>query len=315
MNARHTIGLLLALAPVISALCTASAAAPPEARVWMETGATSFPYHRNLSVTVHVEAPGPVEVSWPDLSALPAGMEARQESPSPGETPAQSRTWTIDVSRPGMYRLNDLKVVLKHNELEQTVILPGPVFSARELTDAEKSDAATLVDPLPVGQLYRLRGLYPWIALALIPAALIALLVWRRRRIKSVESVPSPKTAWETALQRLQTLEKADLPLAGKLEAFYVDLSAILRYYIEDRFFIRAPEQTTQEFLDAAVENEELTVDQRAFLAAFLRHCDRVKFARHAPPTEECGRHWTEVRQFVLDTIPGRDDPPGEDAP
>ncbi len=313
MSARHAI-FLLTLAIAASALCMAEPSAAPQVRVWMETASPAFPYHRNASVTIHVEADGLAEISWPDLSSLPEGMEARQESPAPGGGPAQSRKWNIDVLRPGMYRLNDLKVVVKAGDTEQTVTLPGPVLSARELTDGEKSAAAMLVDPLPVGQLYRLRRISPWFALALIPAALLALYAWRRHRRKTVASGPPPKKAWETALQRLQTLDNADLPLAGKLEAFYVDLSAILRYYIEDRFFIRAPEQTTQEFLDAAVENEELTGDQRAFLAEFLRHCDRIKFARHAPPREECGRHWAEVRQFVLDTIPGQDEPAREDS-
>lgn len=313
MNARHAI-FLLSLALATAALFAEESPAPPQVRVWMETVSPSFPYHRNASVTVHVETGGPAEITWPDLSALPEGIEARQDSPTPGESPTQSRTWTLDVSRPGMYRLNDLKVVVKAGDTEQAVTLPGPVLSARELTDGEKSAAATLVDPLPVGQLYQLRRISPWLALALIPAAAIALFAWRRRRGKTAASAPTPKTAWETALQRLQTLEKADLPLAGKLEPFYVDLSAILRYYIEDRFFIRAPEQTTQEFLEAAAENGELREEQRAFLAEFLRHCDRIKFARHAPPREECGRHWAEVRQFVLDTIPGQDEPAREDA-
>jgi hypothetical protein len=89
-----------------------------------------------------------------------------------------------------------------------------------------------------------------------------------------------------------------------KVEPYYVDLSMILRYYIEDRFGIRAPELTTPEFMDIATESGLLDESQQTFLAAFLRHCDRVKFARHEPGVKEMEERLSEVERFVKDTIP-----------
>ncbi len=83
-----------------------------------------------------------------------------------------------------------------------------------------------------------------------------------------------------------------------------MDLTSILRYYIEDRFLIHAPEQTTPEFLDAAARQRVFSDAQQAFLADFLRECDRVKFAQLLPGLDDMAAHFSQVKRFVQDTAP-----------
>jgi hypothetical protein len=86
------------------------------------------------------------------------------------------------------------------------------------------------------------------------------------------------------------------------------------------RFEIRAPELTTEEFLQVAVRpanagraappeavrrsiaRPELTMDHRALLSQFLERCDRVKFAGYRPDPTESLATLEAARAFVEDT-------------
>jgi hypothetical protein len=60
-----------------------------------------------------------------------------------------------------------------------------------------------------------------------------------------------------------------------------IEVSTILRGYLEARFAFSAGFQTTREFLGSAAKDPRLHGDHRAMLASFLGLCDAVKFARH----------------------------------
>jgi hypothetical protein len=51
---------------------------------------------------------------------------------------------------------------------------------------------------------------------------------------------------WEKAFRRLRDLKSKDFPSQGMYEQYYVQLTWILRYYIEDRFNIHAPSRPHQ---------------------------------------------------------------------
>jgi hypothetical protein len=65
--------------------------------------------------------------------------------------------------------------------------------------------------------------------------------------------------------------------------AFVVAVSAVLRRYIEDRFGVRAPESTTEEFLEAVMAPGSELGSHREVLGRFLQLCDLVKFAHLRP--------------------------------
>ena len=60
-------------------------------------------------------------------------------------------------------------------------------------------------------------------------------------------------------------------------------VSDTLRIYLEERFHFRAPERTTEEFLQELHATTLLNTDQKQRLAEFLAQCDLVKFARFEP--------------------------------
>ena len=75
----------------------------------------------------------------------------------------------------------------------------------------------------------------------------------------------------ERAWVELDRLLKKGLPGRGRYKDFYVELTMVVRRYIQRKYGIRAPHLTTEEFLREAKPSDELR--------AFLESADMVKFA------------------------------------
>ena len=87
--------------------------------------------------------------------------------------------------------------------------------------------------------------------IAAVAAGLLAIVavvvVMRRRRRRPVEV--RRETPEEIARKALAVLLAENLPARGLIKEFYLRLTGIVRQYVEDTTGIRAPEQTTEEFL------------------------------------------------------------------
>ncbi len=298
-----------------AALISVSAASPAafagvQATVTAELEGPLVPYHRSATLLVRVDGPKGSTVQWPDLSGKIKDVEITADAPVLAEKPNDGlhaeRTYHIDAVKPSTYRLPDMDVAVSSATETSAYPLPPIVFQARELTDQEKAAAATFEESAPLSALEEHKSMrWGWIAAGLAAVLAMAALLWRLFwRKKPIPAAP-PKPAWDVALARLHELRLRNLPIQGQTERYYVDLSAILRYYVEDRFGLRAPEQTTPEFLDIAAQSGLLTAEHQEFLALFLRHSDRVKFARHEPSVIAMEQQLAEVEQFVQATVPG----------
>lgn len=95
------------------------------------------------------------------------------------------------------------------------------------------------------------------------------------------------RSAYEIARAELDALLAQPRPGADGIDAFYVELSGIVRRYLERRFDLRSPELTTEEFFEVARRSPDLKAELRALLHAFLSRADLVKFAGHRPVPEE----------------------------
>ena len=104
----------------------------------------------------------------------------------------------------------------------------------------------------------------------------------------------------ERAVRELDALLAKDLIRRGKVKDFYVELTMVVRRYIERQHGIRAPEQTTQEFLRAAGDDRRFPPAVLRKLAAFLEAADLVKFAAHQPDADAIDRAARTARDFIL---------------
>ena len=78
-------------------------------------------------------------------------------------------------------------------------------------------------------------------------AAAAFLILWKRRRIR--EKIVPPLSAHEIAYRKLEALLARELVEEKLYREFTAEVADILREYIEDRFALKAPERTTEEFL------------------------------------------------------------------
>lgn len=141
---------------------------------------------------------------------------------------------------------------------------------------------------------------WAWVLVASVLAAMgIYLYLRRTRKVKLIRIF---KPAHEIAYARLKGLIDEDLVKAGRTKEFYERISSILRHYIEDRYDLRAPERTTEEFLVELRHTEVLSPDNKKHLEDFLTHCDLVKFAKHSPTKEQIQRTFDLVKDFIEQT-------------
>ena len=126
---------------------------------------------------------------------------------------------------------------------------------------------------------------------------------WFRRRKKSQEIIVR-KPPHIIAYEQLESLIASGLIGAGRVEEYYVLLSNTVRTYLENRFGLRAPEMTTEEFLAAAAKDSVLNDEHKKMLSRFLTHCDLVKFARYGPDVAEMKSAYESAKQFVNESAP-----------
>lgn len=137
-------------------------------------------------------------------------------------------------------------------------------------------------------------------AVILLVGALIFGFIFLKRKIQ--EYLPPPLPAHVIAYQALEALEKKDYIRLGQIKAYYIGLSDIVRRYLENRFNLRAPEMTTEEFLIKARQDSALSLEHKNLLRDFLIACDLVKFAKHQPPEAEAGLSFTSAKKLIDQT-------------
>jgi hypothetical protein len=141
---------------------------------------------------------------------------------------------------------------------------------------------------------------WPWVVAFVVlgaaatPFLVRAIAAWRRRARR--------RSAYDIARARLERLLNSPRPDAEHMGAFFVELSGIVRRYLEDRFDLRAPELTTEEFLEEVQRSPDFSPEHQVLLREFLRQADLVKFARLHPPEEEIARSIAAARRFLDET-------------
>ncbi len=131
-------------------------------------------------------------------------------------------------------------------------------------------------------------------AVALIAAGVWLWIWWKRKHARPVAVVVVPPH-----MRAKQKLAEA-LALIHDPRLFCIAVSDALRWYLEERFRLHAPERTTDEFLVELQSSNALLAGQKSGLGEFLQNCDLVKFARFEP-TEAALRELHEAALRLVD--------------
>jgi hypothetical protein len=127
--------------------------------------------------------------------------------------------------------------------------------------------------------------------------AIVLIMMWRRRKRQVI--APRRLTPEEIAHAALAALLAEDLTRRGLIKEFYLRLTGIVRQYIEDTVGIRAPEQTTEEFLRDMRSRAVFPPERSVRLAEFLEAADMVKYAGQQPQAGQIDEAISRAREFV----------------
>ena len=229
---------------------------------------------RDFFVTVTVKSPAGQTATLPDLRTRFQGFQVAEdftEDPLPdadGGTTLVSRWRLVPEPMAKKYRLAPFVI---NNFYTAPVLFAPP--AARESVTGDM-EVAPKRDLPPLS--WKLVGICAMALVVLAAILAIAYLVVRKIRTMVRIHRMSPI---ERAMYELELLLKKGLPGRGFYKDFYVELTMVVRRYIERRHAVRAPNLTTDEFLRAARENPAFTREAIAELKNFLESADMVKFA------------------------------------
>lgn len=146
-----------------------------------------------------------------------------------------------------------------------------------------------------------------WILLGLLAVLLIGIAVWifiRYKKNKPIKLIPKPsEPAHLIAFRKLDELKEKKLYEKGKVKEYYSELTDILRTYIEQRFRIKALEQTSSEILESFETAKVLPKELIELLTELLSMSDMAKFAKYVPYSEQSKIDWQKTREFVEKTM------------
>lgn len=147
------------------------------------------------------------------------------------------------------------------------------------------------------------RDFLPWLIACFVIAAAIwvGIKVWGLKH-KTLEKAVIVEAAHIIAYRELDIIDRENLLARGLMEKYYEKLSGCLRRYLENRFSLKAPLMSTEEFLQAVKASPILSTAQRVSLKEFLKLADLVKFACYGSSNKEAGEAFQEAKNFIDQT-------------
>ena len=239
----------------------------------------------DLMLIITVEAPSYLTVTLPDLLDRFSGFTTAEDfATDPIEANGRTRQthrWRLTPEPAAKrYRLAPFAVTVQDKRsatpLVSSFATKPILFPDEGPRPAVTGDPEVSPQPDWIPPTAKTVTLWVFAALAGL-AALVAILFGLTRLSRRVREYRMSPV--ERAIAELQRLLGRNLPSRGLFKEFYIELTMVVRRYIERTHSIRAPEQTTQEFLSAAASHPTFTPEVLAQLRTFLESADLVKFA------------------------------------
>ncbi len=242
---------------------------------------------RDIWLTVRVTSPTGTMISIPSLDDRLSGFSvSRRFGRDPLSVGGRITRETCFLLRPKLaeeYRLAPFAISFRDatSGRDGWFASPALVFSTTPLFEGEApGEMAPPIKPRRIRQSGT--ALLKYLLFAVAVAGLLALVWLLARRIRLALALRR-LSPLERALRELEMLLARDLPARAKVKEFYIEITRIVRKYIERSHGIRAPEQTTEEFLAAAMTDSRFDADSLGRLRGFLAAADLVKFAALIP--------------------------------
>lgn len=226
---------------------------------------------RSVFVTLTLTHPRGADVPLPDLRPRVRGFSVAEDFE---EEPAELKDGRI--AKTVNWRLVPEPLADEYKIAPFVVgnFFAGPVYFEKPeelsgVSGAMEIDPRKDLPPLSWMLVAKILGALALFALAGFGAALLVRHVARRVREHRMSPV-------ERAWAELERLMKKGLPGRGRYKDFYVELTRIVRNYIQRKYSVKAPHMTTEEFLASFTHGSPESLSS---LKEFLESADLVKFA------------------------------------
>lgn len=195
------------------------------------------------------------------------------------------------------------------------------VWSQEYLTDSLMIDVNTVAVDTTKQQMYTIKSIQNepytfddfksylwWLLGALLFIGIILYFVLRKK--ETIEEIEAKIPPYQLALKRLSELDEKQLWQRNKIKQYYVELTDIVRTYIERELNIPALESTTDELLESitdfnsssnALNIPKETIDK---LDKLLKEADLVKFAKFKPLVNEIELHRNGAGEIIDELHP-----------
>ncbi len=290
----------------------AEARPPVVARATLEPPSATVGDRVIYSLEVDHE-PG-LTVSWPEIGEVLGGLRVMEqgldEPRERGGRVFERRWYRLQAAPPGRFELpvQTVKSWAEGDEVDSGPSGEAPSTALEiasvlppETEQAELRDIKPLDPPRP---------LWPWWALAaaLVAAAILGLVLKRRRSGGGLDKVTPSVPPHETALRELERLAAVELSDRREARRFGFRVSEIVRTYVEGRWGLNATDLTSEEIRARLGELRELPAVEVERLEEFLEATDRVKYTGMEAPREELRRIHREAVTFVQASRPRETD-------
>lgn len=265
-----------------------------------------------VEMEILVSAPPEVDIKPPEFGQAVGDFLVRDYSEGtaknqtePTETSTRRFRYQLEPVQAGRHLIRSIPIEFVDNRPDseargKTALIesdPLEVEITSELGD-QVPDLANLEPMVPPQQL---AGASQWtwvlIGTGLLAAVLFGVWLLRRRKVRVKE--PRRLTAEEIAHAAMLGLLSENLLGQGLFKDFYLRLTGIVRQYIEDTTGLKAPEQTTEEFLRDMRSKNVFPAERSVRLKEFLEAADMVKYAGQQPGEEQIELSIARAREFI----------------
>jgi hypothetical protein len=257
-------------------------------------------------LTISIEHEVGVEVTKPPFGeSLGDFLILNFHEPLPktvGDRQVIQQVYTLEPTRAGRLTISPISVSFvdkrANGDGQVHVIETEPLpIEITTMLDSEAPSLADLRPPAEPVEIAQPAAAWPRYAIRSIPFVLLALILWWRLR-RTRETIVPQLSPEELARQELDALVARRLDQTD-IKDFYVELTGIVRRYIERTTNVKAPEQTTDEFLRATADHPGFSLDERGRLREFLESADLVKYAALQPGEQDIETAIQRARRFT----------------
>ncbi len=287
--------------------------AAQDARISNDVDTTLVTVGDRIRMTVKVEHAVGARVVWPDSLDLTPFELLEAQVPPPTTEGGRARSSAILTM--AAFELGELEIpsfgvqVLGPGDAAQTLSTDRFGIEVVSVGADESGDIRDIRGPLgiPVGVV----TLSLWLLVALLVLAAGYGLYRRSRRSgedDTEESGLPPRPAHEVALEAIARIEASPMLERGQVKEYHIEISEVLRAYVEACFHVPSLEMTTRE----VVYGLRSAGAPRQFidgLRRFLDQCDMVKFAKVRPTLEASQEVLDLGRDLATGSVPDPVDP------